>query len=425
MPSPTLVPTLATAGLVVSAVLFSGGCKPDAPAPGTDGAGVPAPAAATTPGFGGAAPAGSVDAATAASVTAAVAKAHAFLLTQQAEDGSFPIPGQGGDPGVTAIACTALLSTLHGATRATHPAIWKGLDNLVTFQKADGAIFDKGNANYCTSVSVMALLKSGDANFRDAAQQAATYVGTNIYDEGEGATPENSIHYGGAGYGKRKADKDPYADMSNTSYALEALAEARAAGLTVNEEAVRASQKFLARSQHRTESNDQPWASDDPRTAGGFVYHPAETKNQIIEIDGKKVFLPYGSMTYAGIKSMIHAQVSKDDPRVKAAVDWITKFYTLEENPGFDTSRDLTIGKQGLYYYYDTFAKAMHALEIEELTDAQGNAHHWRAELGTALLAKQQADGHWVNAEDRWMEGIPVLATSFAVMALGYVLPAK
>ena len=58
-------------------------------------------------------------------------------------------------------------------------------------------------------------------------------------------------------------------------------------------------------------------------------------------------------MTYAGLKSMIYAGLTADDPRVKAAYDYITKHYTLDENPG--------LGQQGLYYYYQTFAKALAA----------------------------------------------------------------
>ena len=63
-------------------------------------------------------------------------------------------------------------------------------------------------------------------------------------------------------------------------------------------------------------------------------------------------------MTYAGLKSMIYAGVSPDDPRVKAAHEWIRKNYTLEQNPG--------MGDAGLYYYYHTFAKALSALEEQE-----------------------------------------------------------
>ena len=33
----------------------------------------------------------------------------------------------------------------------------------------------------------------------------------------------------------------------------------------------------------------------------------------------------YGSMTYAGFKSMLYAGLTEDDPRVKAAVEWLGK----------------------------------------------------------------------------------------------------
>ena len=67
-------------------------------------------------------------------------------------------------------------------------------------------------------------------------------------------------------------------------------------------------------------------------------------------------------MTYAGLKSMIYAGLDQDDPRVKAALTYITQHYTLDENPG--------LGQQGLYYYYHTFAKTMAVLGEPTLTDA-------------------------------------------------------
>ena len=74
-------------------------------------------------------------------------------------------------------------------------------------------------------------------------------------------------------------------------------------------------------------------------------------------------------MTYAGLKSMIYAGLTAKDPRVKAASEWIGRHYTVVENPG--------MGQQGLYYYYDTFAKTMAALKIDEFEDAQGDKHDW------------------------------------------------
>src|SRR4030088_2135231 len=104
-------------------------------------------------------------------------------------------------------------------------------------------------------------------------------------------------------------------------------------------------------------------------------------------------------MTYAGRKSMISAGLTADDPRVKAAYTYITRHYSLDENPG--------LGQQGLYYYYHTFAKALAMLDTPTLTDAAGRAHDWRAELVDALASRQNPDGSWVNRADRFMEGDP------------------
>ena len=110
------------------------------------------------------------------------------------------------------------------------------------------------------------------------------------------------------------------------------------------------------------------------------------------------------------LKSMIYAGLTQDDVRVKAAIAYIKKNYTLEENPGQ--------GQRGLYYYYQTFAKAMALLGSPTLVDAQGTSHDWRAELIAALAKRQAANGSWVNPVDRFMEGDPNIATSFALLAL-------
>jgi squalene-hopene/tetraprenyl-beta-curcumene cyclase len=121
-------------------------------------------------------------------------------------------------------------------------------------------------------------------------------------------------------------------------------------------------------------------------------------------------------MTYAGIKSLIYCGVSQDDPRVKKALEWIGKNYTLDANPGMPAAN----AQRGLYYYYHTFAKCMDALGSDTFTDANGVKHDWRADLLAALAKRQKADGSWVNENDRWMEGDPNLVTGYALMALSY-----
>ncbi len=117
-------------------------------------------------------------------------------------------------------------------------------------------------------------------------------------------------------------------------------------------------------------------------------------------------------MTYAGLKSFIYAGLKADDARVKAAMGWIKKFYTLEENPGLD--------QQGIYYYYHTFAKTMDALKVGEFEDASGKKHNWKQDLLAELAKRQRSNGSWVNKAPRWYEGDPNLSTAYALLALSY-----
>jgi squalene-hopene/tetraprenyl-beta-curcumene cyclase len=112
---------------------------------------------------------------------------------------------------------------------------------------------------------------------------------------------------------------------------------------------------------------------------------------------------------------MVFAGVGPDDPRVKAAVAWARKHYTLAENPG--------LGEAGLYYYYHLFAKALDAIGEDEFVDADGVRHDWRQELITELGRRQQSDGSWINTDSRWLEGDPNLCTGFALLALSYCRP--
>jgi squalene-hopene/tetraprenyl-beta-curcumene cyclase len=110
-------------------------------------------------------------------------------------------------------------------------------------------------------------------------------------------------------------------------------------------------------------------------------------------------------------------RVSPDDPRVKAALNWISKFYTVEENPGQ--------GTKGLYYYYHTFAKTLAVLGKPTLTDAKGQEHDWRADLIERLTELQKDNGSWVNSSDRFYEGDPNLVTAYSLMCLSHCKPSE
>ena len=119
-------------------------------------------------------------------------------------------------------------------------------------------------------------------------------------------------------------------------------------------------------------------------------------------------------MSYAGLLSFIYAKLSAEDPRVIAVKEWLGKNYTVEENPG--------MGAQGLYYYYQTMAKALTAANVDQLQLESGKKADWRTELANKLLSAQREDGSWVNSNGRWMESNPTLVTSYTVLALEQIL---
>ena len=116
-------------------------------------------------------------------------------------------------------------------------------------------------------------------------------------------------------------------------------------------------------------------------------------------------------MSYAAVLSMCHAKLTRSDPRVKSALEYCSRVWTVDENPG--------MGSQGLYYYYDILARALSVAGVAELVQPDGRRVDWRRELAAKLLALQRPDGSWVNDNNRFWENDPVLVTSFAVLTLG------
>jgi squalene-hopene/tetraprenyl-beta-curcumene cyclase len=323
-------------------------------------------------------------------------------LKTQAKGGHF------GNPGFTAIATTPFL-TRPGGVRDTDTEFVEGcVEYLLTFQQEDGGIYDKYVANYTTCVSIMALAAADKEKYGDAIAKAAGFV------------KSLQAASGGIGYSDKVGPEDP--DMSNTQFAVEAI---KTAGVELEDRQRSKLLEFLQRNQNRTETNDGDYKLQDgrrivPMNDGGAYYKPTESKAGTVDNpDGTVSLRSYGSTTYALLKCYILAGLSKDDGRVKDAVKWISTHFTLAENPGFEDPDDPKAGMQGYYYYLMTVAKALRLLDVEEVKDADGVTHDWRKELTAELLSRQMEDGSWVNSDkDRWMEGMPQLATAYALTAL-------
>ncbi len=309
--------------------------------------------------------------------------------------------GWRGHPGVTGIVVLAFMKSHRSYTEA-EPFVRRPIDYLLSLQKDNGAIYEKDLANYITAIALQALVETKNPKYKDAIEKAKTYLVKSQLDAGEDYREEDP-GYGSWGYGSSLRP-----DLSNAQNTADAL---RAAGLKEDSETWKKLTVFLSRCQNRSESNPMKWAGND----GSAVYSATESKaGEVVLPDGRKGLRGYGSMTYAFLKSMIYANVGKDDPRVQAAHEWIRKHYTLEENP--------ELGRQGLYYYYHTMAKALAAYGEDTVVDARGVKHNWRKDMIEKLLSAQKEDGSWMNTDDRWWEKDPVLVTAYAVLTLEVAL---
>ncbi len=329
-----------------------------------------------------------------------VSKAIDFLITKgQAEDGSY---SSYAGTGITSLVTTALLR--HGRT-VHDPVVAKSLKYIESSVQPDGGIYrpDMLYRNYETCLAILCLKEANsDGRYDKLIRRADAFVKGLQWDEEEGADPSD-FAYGGGGYGKHKRP-----DLSNTSFFVDAL---RAAGNDADSEAVQRALVFISRCQNlETEHNTTPFATKSPD--GGFYYTCAAGGSSQAGETANGGLRSYGSMTYAGLKSMIYAGVGPDDPRVKAAYQWVKKHYDLKTNPGMNNA--------GLYYYYHTFAKALAAVGQKTFVDAEGVTHDWRAELIAELASRQQSNGSWGNENDRWLEGDPNLVTGYALLALSY-----
>lgn len=340
---------------------------------------------------------------------AVAGKAISFLRSTQEGNGGWSTSQS---PGITGIVLTGLLKAGVSPKDPTAERALKYIEGLINPKAGHIAGNDPKVQlqNYVTSINVMALVEAKSDKYKAVIKDAIEFLKKLQWDEGEGKDPKDDF-FGGAGY-----DSKSRPDMSNTQTFLDAM---KAAGISADDPALKKAMIFVSRCQNlKGEHNDQKWAKliND----GSFIYTPASggvTKVQ--DAPGPNGELPgYGSMTYAGIKSLIYCGVSKDDPRVKTAYEWIKNNYSVDKNPGMPESR----GQWGLFYYYNTMAKCLDALGVDEVVDAKGQKHDWRKDITQALAKRQRPDGSWVNV-NHWMEADANLVTGYALMALSYCRP--
>jgi len=307
-------------------------------------------------------------------------------------------------PALTALALWAVSASKQGDKLV----IDKAVDFILSNVRSDGGIYCEvpgqkggGLSNYNTAICMMALHATGRKELYPVIRNARSFVAAAQYS-GE------DVFQGGFGYDRDT--KRNYTDLMNTHFAVESMRRTESVEDSRPPSEVRADVNWEQVLQFVEKLQNTPEAGKSQE--GGFFYHPTDPKAGIVTNSAGKVFLrSYGSMTYAGLLSMVYANLPANDPRVVSALNWAGRHWTLEENPG--------MGQQGLFFFFNVIARALTAANRDLLPGAAGGIN-WRKELIERVITLQNADGSWVNNNGRFWENDPVLSTAYAVLALEF-----
>ncbi len=368
--------------------------------------------------------ASAIDEAHLAKGEAMVERAIGFLRAQQDHDtGGWAVNPKGPQfPAITGLVVTGML--MSPEIGADEPAVDAGLDFILKYKQSDGGIYDQVLASYNTSICLSALARAQRPEAVAALAPGVGFLRSMQWSEVAADHPETQVvpethpFYGGVGYGSHSRP-----DLSNLNFMLQAMHDA---GVSGDDPAFARAAVFLQRTQMHDAINDQAYA--DGSSQGGFIYATGEEadlagegESKAGEIwestdDGERVsrLRCYGTMTYAGFKSYLYADLDRDDERVQLAYDWIRGNYALETNPG--------LGDEGRYYYYMVFGRALGAWGLPTIEvineDGSTQTRDWANDLIDQLATMQNEDGSFESVNARWMEDNPVLITSYALIAL-------
>ncbi|MFQ5730405.1 MAG: prenyltransferase/squalene oxidase repeat-containing protein [Planctomycetaceae bacterium] len=352
-----------------------------------------------------------------AEVTTAEAKADrslsravAWLMSQQAKDGGWHSATYGsmrGGASITALVLYAMgrlppqLVKPHRAKLEHGLAfLQRGISKKGFVTSPDGSL---DYPAYATAMTLTACKRLGLPLEKSARMKLVAFLVREQLTEAKDFKPGRP-DYGGwdllAGSGARGVTSG--SNVSVSAYVLEALAaDESAAANAVRKRAgswVRGCQNFPG--------------------DGGFFFHPQRSHlgNKALWTDKKgKHPRSYGTATCDGLLCLRFAGTPKSDKRFVAGVGWLKSHPAVKGVPGFEEAPKTLGWTEGLRFYY--YCRLAPLLPFLADRDAAGR----RKAIIAVLTKDQRNDGRWKNESARMREDDPLIATCFAVIALGEI----
>jgi hypothetical protein len=324
-----------------------------------------------------------------------LARAAAYLWTQQAADGGFHSATYGllrSGQSLTPFTLDVLLDVPGaigpppaGAIERAIAFIRKNTNKDGTLGLMDPAVADY--PNYATSLAVIALMKARPTGLENDLKPMIAQLRAQQFREDNGWKPEDPA-YGAWGMGGpiHRPPSAGHVDLSMTRFALEAL---QASGAGASDPAMKRALVYLRRSQNPD---------------GGFYFSAVNTEtNKAGGEDGS--FLSYGTATADGLLALRAAGVPDSDGRIIKAAAWLKEHHRPDSAPGFAADSPRAAWGSGLRFYYAAaVSRAAPDLPL--------------------LLPQQNKDGSFRNPNKLVKEDDPLIATPFAIRALlGTVTP--
>lgn len=358
-------------------------------------------------------------------IETAVAAGTKFLLSQQQNDGVWRSQTYGLLKEGTSL--TPLVLSSLPITSATEQARQRGLDAMASW------IDFLGNTSrfrttpqspvYAAGLSLR-LLKKSESPQKEAIATAWRDLLLAHQLAEVNHWPVDDPRFGGWGYSheppRRPDDPDTLSPLSEPNLSATVIA---LEGLTTlpddaRTEAARANAVAFVRGCQNWHSlaADSDQAFDD----GGFYFAlDDEVRNKAgvagTDSTGQRRFVSYGSATADGLRALIYCGLPVGHPRVTAARRWLVDHFGDGSHLG-NYPADRAQLKPSLDYYYA--ASVAHALRVARTEESPRDAQHWAMILSARLIQKQHSEGWWANPAVDVREDDPLIATSFALVAL-------